>query len=303
MGDIIASTLARLKNKAKEQGIQFQQLLTLFCHEEFVRRLSYSKYKEFLILKGGFLLYTISDFATRPTIDADYLLNNYPNDSGTIEILIKDIISVPSENDFIEFEYNSIEKITEFKEYHGLRVKLIGKIGKTKTPLSIDIGVGDIVIPRPIKRCLPTLLSNFHESEILTYSLESIVSEKLHVIISMMELTSRMKDFYDIFYLANNFYFDGLKLQDAIKETFSKRATSIDKDSVNKLVTLTDDNDFHKQWNNFCNKVLHKKLDFVDVINLIVSFTGPVCDAIINEIEYQMMWEPEAKAYKKFNHN
>lgn len=73
MADIAASILARLKNKSKEKGIQLQQLLNLFCQEEFIRRLSQSKYKDNLILKGGFLLYTISEFTTRPTVDADYL--------------------------------------------------------------------------------------------------------------------------------------------------------------------------------------------------------------------------------------
>jgi|GEM_PF-2791294 len=59
MGNIAASVLARLKNKSKEQGIPLQQLLNLFCQEEFIRRLSGSDYKENLILKGGFLLYSM----------------------------------------------------------------------------------------------------------------------------------------------------------------------------------------------------------------------------------------------------
>ena len=37
MGNIEASVLARLKNKSKEQGISLQQLLNLFCQEEFIR--------------------------------------------------------------------------------------------------------------------------------------------------------------------------------------------------------------------------------------------------------------------------
>jgi hypothetical protein len=62
-----ASILARLKSKAKEEGIAFQQLLNLFFQEEFIRRLAQSNYRDHLILKGGFLLYAISDFTTRPT--------------------------------------------------------------------------------------------------------------------------------------------------------------------------------------------------------------------------------------------
>jgi hypothetical protein len=93
MGNIEASVLARLKNKSKEQGISLQQLLNLFCQEEFIRRLSISNYKEKLILKGGYLLYSISGFTTRPTVDADYLLKSYPNNLEAVEKLVLEIIS------------------------------------------------------------------------------------------------------------------------------------------------------------------------------------------------------------------
>ncbi len=130
MGNMAASVLARLKNKSKEQDIPLQQLLSLFCQEEFIRRLSGSNYKENLILKGGFLLYSISRFTTRPTVDADYLLKNYSNDMSSIEKLVRRLISSPSKNHFIEFDIRGLEVISELKEYHGIRVNLIGIIGR-----------------------------------------------------------------------------------------------------------------------------------------------------------------------------
>jgi hypothetical protein len=89
MADIAASVLAKLKNKSRKEGIQLQQLLNLFCQEEFIRRLSQSRYRDNLILKGGFLLYSISEFTARPTVDADYLLKNYSNKLGSIELLVR----------------------------------------------------------------------------------------------------------------------------------------------------------------------------------------------------------------------
>ena len=69
------------------------------------------------------------------------------------------------------------------KEYHGIRVNLIGIIGRTKTPFSIDFGVGDIIVPSSVERTLPVLLKEFEEPNVLTYSLESTVAEKLDAII------------------------------------------------------------------------------------------------------------------------
>lgn len=158
MGNIAESVLAKLKNESKKKGISLQQLLNLFCQEEFIRRLSKSNYKDRLILKGGFLLYSRSKFTTRPTIDADYLLKNYSNDIDTIKKLVREVISINNKNEFIEIKIRNLEIISEFKEYHGVRVNLIGIIGRTRTPFSIDFGVGDIVIPSPVERNLPVLL-------------------------------------------------------------------------------------------------------------------------------------------------
>lgn len=297
MEDVVASILARLKNKAKEQGIPLQQLLNLFCQEEFIRRLSKSNYRENLILKGGYLLYSISNFMTRPTMDADYLLKNYSNNLKAIENVIKDIISQPSKNDFIEFKIRELEEISEAKEYHGIRVNLIGIIGKTKTPFSLDFGVGDIIVPSPVERTLPVLLPEFEEPEVLTYSLESIVAEKLDAIIFLMEATGRMKDFYDIYYLATTFSFDGRELQEAIYETLSNRGTPHEKDSVAVIARLADNIEIQKRWSNFCKKVLKYELDITIVINTIVDFTLPPYQSIICEEEFFINWSYKDRKY------
>ncbi len=292
-----ASVLAKLKNKAKEQGISLQQIISLFCQEEFLRRLSESPYKNNLILKGGFLLYSISGFTGRPTVDADYLLDHHSNEKKAIEQLVSEIISLSNQNDFLEFEIRSLETISEVKEYHGIRVNLTGVIGRTRTPLSIDIGVGDVIIPSAVVRNLPVLLPDFEEPEILTYSLESTVAEKLDAIISLMEATGRMKDFYDIYYLATSFDFDGMKLQQAIYETLTNRDRSYEKDSVIVISRLTEEVEIQKRWKNFCNKILKYELDFSQVVATIIDFTAPPYEAIMRKNEFFKKWNSKEKEY------
>ena len=297
MDNMAASVLARLKNKSKEQDIPLQQLLSLFCQEEFIRRLSGSSYKENLILKGGFLLYSISGFAARPTVDVDYLLKNYSNDMSSIEKLVREIISLPSKNDFIEFDIRGLEVISETKEYHGIRANLIGIIGRTRTPFSIDFGVGDIIVPSPVERTLPVLLPGFAKPEVLTYSFESTVAEKLDAIMSLMEATGRMKDFYDIYYLATTFDFEGKRLQEAIYETLSNRGTPCEKDSVAVIARLVKDDKIQKRWNNFCRKILKHELSLTDVVNVIINFTLPPYQSIIKEDEFFKNWSYEDRKY------
>ena len=185
MADKAASLLGRLKNLSRQKGIPFQQTLNLYCQEEFIRRLSKSRFKDNLILKGGFLLYSISGFETRPTIDADYLLRHHDNDENSIKIMIGEIFDIKTENEFIRFEIRSLEKINDIKEYNGIRISIMGYIGSTMTPFSIDFGVGDIVVPMPIERSISVMLDGIEVLRILTYSLESTIAEKFDAIVAL----------------------------------------------------------------------------------------------------------------------
>ncbi len=297
MADLAASTLAKLKMKAQEQNLPFQQMLILFCQEEILRKISKSKYNNNIILKGGLLIYSLSNFSCRPTIDADYLLTGCSNNIKDIQNMVNDIINIPTENKFISYEVKNFKKIAEQRKYNGIRANLIGKIKNTRTHLSIDFAVGDIVVPPSQKQFLPVILSDFKKPNIFTYSLESVISEKLDAIISRMETTSRMKDFYDIYYLAKNYDFDGRKLQEAIYRTLSKRGTPYEKDSVYVINRLGDDDIIIKRWKNFCKNVLRKKLDIIKVLNLITDFLSPPYFAIVQEDEFFGHWNSEIESY------
>lgn len=273
-------------------------MLNLFCQEEFIRRLAESGYYENVILKGGYLIYLISGFTTRVTKDADYLLKNFSNDIETVKKLVTKIISTNSDNnEFINLQIKTLEIINETKEYHGVRVNFIGLIGKTKTPFSIDFGIGDIIVPCPIKRILPSLLPDFIQPQILTYSLESTIAEKLDAIISKMEYTSRMKDFYDLYYLAITFNFEGRKLQEAIYETLTNRARSFEKDSVSNILRLPNNKEVMNRWNNFCLNILKYKLDFTNVVKTIFELTSLPFQSIVQENEFFKTWDHNVRQY------
>jgi len=297
MNDLGASVIARLKSKAQKDGLQLQLLLNLFCQEEFLRRIQKSKYDQNLILKGGFLLYTISGFESRPTMDADYMLKNHPNKNEDVVKMVQEIIKCPSNNEFIRFEIRGTEPIAEHREYNGIRLNLIGYIKNTRTPFSVDFGVGDVVVPPPAKRILPVLLPGFESPQVLTYSLESTIAEKFDAMLSRMELTGRMKDFYDIYYLASTFDFEGRKLQEAISETLQNRGTPYERDSLQQIENLIVNKDILARWNSFCKKTLKFQLDFRDVMELMVKLIKPPYEAIINERECFENWKAESRVY------
>ncbi len=179
MADTAASVLARLKNKSKKNGRSYQLCLQLFCQEEFLRRLEKSKYSENLVLKGGLFIYSVTDFDSRVTVDVDFLLRRVPNTPEQLKKVLEDIISTPTGNEFVTFEITGIAPISVTKEYAGIGASLVARIKNTKTPFSIDFGVGDVIVPNREKRRIPTQLEDFVAPTVNTYSLETTIAEKL----------------------------------------------------------------------------------------------------------------------------
>lgn len=104
------------------------------------------------------------------------------------------------------------------------------------------------------------------------------------------ELTGRMKDFYDIYYLSQTFNFDGLKLQTAIQETLQNRGTAYEKDSFDRVLALADDENMQTKWRYFLKTLGNPEISFKLVITQIQKFLGPVWKAILNESEFIDFW-------------
>ena len=250
MADIAASVLAKLRNKAKDSGISYQQCLQLFMQEEFLRKLSKSGYDDFLVLKGGLFIYTLTNFESRATIDVDFLLRGYSNSINNVKDLICKIIDTPTGNDYIDMTAKGFEEISPQRKYHGISTQIIGRIKNVRVPFNVDIGVGDVIVPKAEQRKINTQLPDFEAPVIKTYSLESTIAEKFDAILQRFELTGRMKDFYDIYYLSRTFDFEGAKLQSAVFETLQRRGTPYDRNSFKRVVALAEDEDM-QNWNSF----------------------------------------------------
>ena len=281
MADIGASVLARLKNKAAESGRSYQLCMQLFCQEEFLRRVEKSKYADTLVLKGGLFLYTLTNFDSRVTIDVDFLLRQMPNTPEQLRAALEEIITMDTGNDFITFEIVSVEPIAIAKKYAGIGASMIARIKNTRTPFSIDFGVGDVIVPQQEKRTIPTQLPDFEAPTINTYSLETTVSEKLDAILSLMEFSSRMKDYYDLYYLANHFALDITVLAEAMHKTFANRGHHFTVDQFEQVMNFDADEAMQKKWKAFIRKINTETDDFSTVLNTIKTFlTEPFTMAV-----------------------
>ena len=290
MADIAASVLARLKNKAAESGRSYQLCLQLFCQEEFLRRLEKSKYAENLVLKGGLFIYSLTDFDSRVTVDVDFLLRQMPNTPEQLKTVLEEIIATPTGNDFITFEIKDVAPIAVAKKYAGIGASVVARIKNTKTPFSIDFGVGDVIVPKQEKRKIPTQLSDFDAPTVNTYSLETTIAEKIDAILSLMEFSSRMKDYYDIYYLANKFDFDGATLTEALKKTFENRGHSFTVEQFDQVMGFDRDGAMQKKWKAFVRKIDTKTDDYSTVLKTMKAFLTEAFVAAVKSEAFTEKW-------------
>ena len=225
--NIEASVKSRLQNKAKETNRPYAEVLQYYGMERFLYRFSQSDYAGQFILKGA-LMFTVWDIpARRTTVDIDFL-GRIDNKVENIESVVRNICKIKVPDDGLVFDTKTVkgERIKEDADYEGVRVKFFGFLEKSKIPMQIDVGFGDVITPKPSTIDYPTIL-NFPAPHLQGYTFESVVAEKFEAMIKLGILNSRMKDFYDIWLMARQMNFEGKKLATAIKATFENRETQL----------------------------------------------------------------------------
>jgi len=213
-------------------------------------------------------------------MDIDFLAKNLSNDKEQMREVVNSIVHVKTENSFIGFELKSVEYIAEVKAYHGVRIKMLANIANTRTPFDIDVGIGDVVVPEVQTVKIPTQLEGFKAPVVASYSLESTIAEKLEAMFDRMEASSRMKDYYDIYYLACNYDFEDQLLAEAIRQTFEKRETDCDMESLGRITKMYQNPDMSRRWETFTKKSLGVKLDFKHVVESIIELIEPLIKII-----------------------
>lgn len=157
-------------------------------------------------------------------------------------------------------------------------------------PFGIDFGVGDVIVPKQEKRKIPTQLDDFTAPTVNTYSLETTIAEKTDAILSLMEFSSRMKDYYDIYYLANKLGFDGATLTEALRKTFENRGHTFTAEQFEQVMAFDSDDAMQKKWKAFVRKIDTKTDDYSTVLKVIKNFLAQPFLSAIKETEFTEKW-------------
>ena len=261
----------KLRNISNEKNINFNAVLKFYMYDRFIERLSKSKYRDNIVLKGGFYLSSLFGIENRSTIDIDAAIRKAEFTEDNLLKMITEIINVDVDDNVV-FKINETSSIRDEDEYGGLRVTIDFQLENVKDKFHIDMATGDPIYPRPDSYNYKSLIEK-KTYQVWTYTTETVLAEKLETILNKLDTSSRMKDYYDI-YLIYKFKFAELNKENfmmAVKKTFEKR--KFQGNFIGSLNVIKQSSILKEKWSNYARKNNYaKEIEFEEILAFLEEF-------------------------------
>ena len=271
---------AIINNMAKENNVAAQSVLQTYMLERLLERISISKYKDNFILKGGMLISAMLGIDSRTTMDMDTTIKGFPLTKDNITNIMDEICNIEID-DNVTLKINKVELIREDDDYGGYRITFEAKYNnEMPVIMKIDITTGDKITYKEIEYSF-TLMLEDRKIQIWSYNVETIIAEKFEAIVKRGVLSTRIRDYYDVYMLINtqNKIIDKKTLKDAITLTAQHRGTSeIIKDWKKIVEKIANDSKMRQQWKRYQKDNFYaEEIEYNDLINAI-SKVGKIFD-------------------------
>ncbi|MCY3801560.1 MAG: nucleotidyl transferase AbiEii/AbiGii toxin family protein [Chloroflexi bacterium] len=293
--NVAASIRARLRNKAKPDGEDFQLLLARYACERFLYRLGESPARNRCILKGASLLTVWMDAPYRATRDID-LAAHGPSNEAAVLAIIEAICGVGCPEDGLTFDFTSVKtcSIQGQGGYAGRRARLWASLGAARIRVQVDFGFGDAVIPEPEETPMPTILDRMPAPVLRVYSPVTTIAEKFEAMVQLEHRNSRMKDFNDIWMLSEVLALDGDSLRQAIIRCFDRRRTDLTSETPAVLTAaFYSSTNMQSMWRRHLEReafIAAPPESFAIIGERIQDFLAPVRQSISHGSRFNMHW-------------
>lgn len=280
MSNSVQAVKDKLKNVSREKNVDFNSVMRFYMYDRFVERLSKSKYKDNFILKGGFYLSKLFGLDNRSTMDIDTAIRKAEFTEENIIKMINEIINIDV-GDNVKFKIEKTETIRDEEEYDGLRITINFTLENIKDKFHIDLATGDPIYPRPDNYRYESLIGD-EVYKVWSYNLETVLAEKIETILSKLETSSRMKDYYDI-YLIYKFKFDKIdkeKFRGAVEKTFKKR--EFDADLITNLNIVKESKVLKDKWISYSRKYSYARdVEFEETLKCLEQFINIIVSVAV----------------------
>jgi predicted nucleotidyltransferase component of viral defense system len=292
-----ASIRQRLLNHSTAIKTDPNLVLIWYGLERFLYRLSVSTHSERFVLKGAMLfrLWGGANFRSTKDLDLEGFLQD---EAEVVREVFASICAQPVEDDGLIFEASSVKvaEIRDTQEYGGFRVVLTARLGTAVLRLQIDVGFGDAITPTPAIAEFPSILGQ-PRPRVRVYPRETVVAEKFEAMVQLGMTNSRMKDYYDLWFMSRNFEFEGSTLAAAVRATFERRGTVIPgRSPIALTVEYAADPNHVRQWAAFTENLgVEAALGLGVLIDEVSEFVLPPAIAAATEQPFNEHWKPQKR--------
>lgn len=296
--DRAASVLARLLNRSRSTGENYNLLLSRYVIERLLFRLSVSPHAGNFVLKGALLFALWYDTPHRPTKDAD-LLGFGADDADTLRATFTAICAIDTD-DGLRYDTQSMKlaPIREDNVYGGMRLSMLAFVGSARLPVQVDIGFGDAITPAAELVTYPTLLDGMDAPRLRAYPVYTVIAEKFHAMVELGIDNSRMKDFFDLAMIARTTELNGGILIEAVRATFARRGTTL---PASTPIALTAEFAASpaktRQWSAFLSKAQLTAQELHEAITLLDALLAAPLQAAIDGEPFKSKWSPSLSCW------
>lgn len=259
-----------IRNITKKTGVNANSLLQMCLFEGILEKISKSKYKNHIILKGGLLISSLIGVEMRSTLDMDTTIRGLPMNEENISKILHEILEITIDADIV-YRLIKLERIRKEDLYEDFCATITCRYGKINANLNIDITTGDIITPKEIQYSYEKILEE-GSILILTYTIETIIAEKFETISSRNITTTRARDFYDLYMLYKLYKskIDRNVLKEAITLTSQHRNSFSLVLQYKEIVKLFyQSNSLKNLWDKYIqNNPYAKEISFDDTISI-----------------------------------
>lgn len=291
MKNIAASVRARLANLGQAEGTGLDFMIERFAIGRILWRISTCPEADCFVLKGAQLFSMWEQNPHRPTRDIDFLGFGDPAEAA-MEAFFMELFTAPADpEDGLIWGKPSVGPIREDQRYGGIRVEVPVSLAGARVKIQIDIGFGDLITPGTEEHTWNELLG-YPAARLGTYPPETVIAEKLEAAVQLDINNSRMKDFYDLDWLASHRSFEFEILRRAIIRTFTNRQTELPSVAPFALTeAFISDTGKQTQWNAFLRK---NRLELRSLDQVIGRLRGFLLPVILDSPSHAAKtWHPE----------
>jgi hypothetical protein len=196
------------------------ELLQLYVLEGFLARLVASPLAGQFVLKGGVLLAAFGE--RRPTRDVDLQAQALDNDAESVRAEVCEIAGIDVDDGLtFDVETARAEAIRDEDAYGGVRVRMTAQLATARPHFHVDVNVGDPITPAPMTVRVPRLLGG--EVVVRGYPLAMVHAEKIVTAIARGTVSTRWRDFADVYLLTRRNTIDGTDLVGSIRDVAEHR--------------------------------------------------------------------------------